>query len=52
LKRSGTRAVTDQLAANQGRVIQEVWSNVIQKYGPQVNKSTKDAATKEISAAK
>jgi len=37
--------------ANQGKATQEIWGSMMQKYGPQVGKSMRDAAEKEITAA-
>lgn len=37
--------------ANQGKATQEIWGSMMQKYGPQVGKSMRDAAEKEIAAA-
>ncbi|AST31518.2 signal peptide protein [Ralstonia solanacearum] len=37
--------------ANQGKAMQEVWGSVMQKYGPQVGKSMRDMADKEIAGA-
>lgn len=37
--------------ANQGKAMQEVWGNVMQKYGPQVGKKMRDMADKEVAAA-
>ena len=36
---------------NQGKATQEIWGSMMQKYGPQVGKSMRDAAEKEIAAA-
>jgi hypothetical protein len=36
---------------NQGKAMQEVWGSVMQKYGPQVGKSMRDMADKEIGLA-
>ncbi|MBO4119796.1 DUF2059 domain-containing protein [Cupriavidus gilardii] len=37
--------------ANQGKATQEIWGSMMQKYGPQVGKSMRDAAEKEVTAA-
>jgi hypothetical protein len=37
--------------ANQGKATQEIWGSMMQKYGPQVGKSMRDAAEKEVAAA-
>ncbi len=37
--------------ANQGKAMQEVWGNVMQKYGPQVGKKMRDMADKAVAAA-
>lgn len=37
--------------ANQGKATQEIWGAMMQKYGPQVGKSMRDTAEKEIAAA-
>lgn len=36
----------------QGKATQEIWGSMMQKYGPQVGKSMRDLADKEIAAAK
>ena len=37
--------------ANQGKATHEIWGSMMQKYGPHVGKSMRDAAEKEITAA-